>query len=135
MDLQRVARERDQLSADIKRIAETDYDGMRSKIAKLEMDRDELQKKIDLVNYYIPKALSIPSEWEAMVKERDELKRDLKAAQCNREEWICISEMRKLRLQEAWRLINAMEGQEPWDRARDWMEENELYKPEGMSNG
>ena len=62
----------------------------------------------------------------------NETKRDLQAAQCNREEWVCIAEKRKIQLKEAWALVNAMAGQEPWDRAEEWLEANKAFKPDGI---
>lgn len=41
-----------------------------------------------------------------------------------------ISEL-KSKLSEAWKLVNAMAGQEPWERAEQWLEENKEYAPEG----
>ncbi len=31
---------------------------------------------------------------------------------------------------EAWKLVNAMAGQEYWDRAKKWLEENKEFSPE-----
>jgi len=33
------------------------------------------------------------------------------------------------RMQEAWKLVNAMAGQEPWQRAEDWLEQNKEFSP------
>jgi hypothetical protein len=33
---------------------------------------------------------------------------------------------------EAWKLVNAMAGQEYWDRAEDWLAENSWAKPSDM---
>jgi hypothetical protein len=33
------------------------------------------------------------------------------------------------RMQEAWKLVNAMAGQEPWQRAEDWLEQNKEFAP------
>ena len=35
-------------------------------------------------------------------------------------------------MQEAWKLVNAMAGQEPWDRAEEWLAKNEKYRPAGI---
>jgi hypothetical protein len=35
-------------------------------------------------------------------------------------------------MQEAWKLVNAMAGQEYWDRAEDWLAENRRFAPEGI---
>ncbi len=44
-----------------------------------------------------------------------------------------IPEVRRLEdaMQEAWRLVNAMAGQEHWDRAERWLDEHEWAKPDG----
>jgi hypothetical protein len=33
---------------------------------------------------------------------------------------------------EAWKLVNAMAGQEYWQRAEDWIAENRHFAPEGI---
>lgn len=35
------------------------------------------------------------------------------------------------KMREAWRLVNAMAGQEYWARAEEWLKENEEFRPEG----
>jgi hypothetical protein len=38
----------------------------------------------------------------------------------------------KSHMTEAWKLVNAMAGQEYWDRAEDWLAENRRFAPEGI---
>jgi hypothetical protein len=39
------------------------------------------------------------------------------------------NEILKAKMTEAWKLVNAMAGQEYWQRAEDWLEENIEYAP------
>lgn len=42
----------------------------------------------------------------------------------------CAQDLEK-QLCEAWQLVNAMAGQEPWERAEKWLDDNRQFAPEG----
>jgi hypothetical protein len=79
--------------------------------------------------------------YDAMMKDRDKWKSlyfTMRELSGNATEIAERGERENARLresmQEAWKIINAMAGQEYWQRAEEWLEKHAWAKPKDMSN-